>query len=265
MSTRAPESRFAHLGEFGRAPRPESVLWPATVFVVLTASWEAAVLLFEVPSYVLPRPSEILLALSANYATILDELRTTLYAFAIAFGLTVVTGYLLALVMYQWKAAEVTLYPYVITARAVPIVSLIPIFIIWFGFGFEPIVVISYLISFFAMVVNSLAGFKSTEDEVVDMLRSFSADRRDLFWNVYVYSSLPSVFAGIKICVILTFTGVIVGEFLVGSGGIGHLVLEYNTTLATAEMFAGILVVSATQLALFGTVVAIERRIIAWT
>lgn len=264
MSTRKSESMLAHLGGFSRIPQHANVLLPAAILLVLLSVWEVAVPLFDIPTYVLPQPSAILLALVNSHSIIFAELQTTLLAFSYAFVLTVVTGYLLALVMYQWTVAEMVLYPYVITARAIPIVALIPIFIIWFGFGFKPIIVISYLISFFAMVVNSLVGFKSTDNEVIEMLKSFSANRREMFRNVYVYSSLPSVFAGIKICVILTFTGVIVGEFLIGSGGIGHLILEYNTTLATAEMFAGVLIISVTQLLLFGTVVAIERTVVTW-
>lgn len=241
-----------------------NVVWPAGVLVGIMIGWELGVWLLDVPSYVLPAPSAILVAFTTNYLVILGELRITLTAFAVAFGLTVVTGYVFAVCMYEWKTLETTFYPYVIAARAVPIVSLIPIFIIWFGFGFRSIVIISYLISLFAMVVNSLAGFKSTDPEVIEMLNSFSATRWDLFREIHVYASLPLVLAGTKICVILAFTGVIVGEFLIGTEGIGFLILEYNSGFATEAMFAGILTISVTQLALFGVVVLLERRLVTW-
>lgn len=244
--------------------RYDRVLWPGAVLLTVLTAWELAVPFLEIPAYVLPRPSEILLALAGSYPTIIGALKPTMLAFSIAFLSTIVTGYLLALAMYQWKVVETTLYPYVITARAVPIVALLPIFIIWFGFGFNSIVVISYLISFFAMVVNSLSGFKSTDDELVDMLRSFSANRWELFREIYIYSSLPQVFAGVKICVILSFTGVIVGEFLIGTEGLGYLIIEYRNAWATAKMFAGILAISLTQLLLFAAVVMIERTVVTW-
>lgn len=240
------------------------VAWPVGVLFVLVTAWEIGVRAAEIPSYVLPPPSAVILALAENHPTIWAELTVSLSAFFIAFGLTVVTGYLLALVMYQWEVLEMIVYPYVITARAIPIVALIPIFIIWFGFGFASIVAISYLISVFAMVVNSLAGFKSTDEEVIEMLHSFSATNWDLFRHVHLYASLPLVLAGMKICVILTFTGVIVGEFLIGGGGIGFLILEYRNGLATAKMFAGILTVSAVQLLLFGGVVFAEKAFVRW-
>lgn len=240
------------------------VVLPGVVFVGVLLAWQFLVPAAGIAPYVLPTPTAILAALVTEWGTIVDAMSFSLRAFATSFVLTVVTGYLLALAMAEWRVLETTLYPYVVVARAIPVVTLLPIFILWLGFGLSSIVLVSYLIGFFPMVVNALAGFKSTDEELVEMLRSFSASRWQVFRNVYLYGSLPSVFAGIKIAVVLTFTGVIVGEFLVGSQGIGYLVLSYNTNLATPEMFAGVVVVSVTQLVLFGAVVAVERLVVDW-
>ena len=249
----------------GRSESVRTLLPPSIVLVSLIGVWEIGVGILEVPAYVLPPPSAVVAALLSNHQIILGELLTTLSAFAIAFGLTVALGYLSAIAMYQWSILETTFYPYVIIARAIPIISLIPIFIIWFGFGFRSIVLISFLISFFAMVINSLAGFKSTDEALIEMLNSFSASRWDLFRHVYLYASLPLVLAGVKIAVILVFTGVIVGEFLIGTEGIGFLILEFNNTLSTDKMFAGILTIAITQLVLFASVVLLERCAVRWT
>lgn len=240
------------------------VVLPGLVFVVVLALWEVAVPAAGVESYILPTPTAIGEAFSREHATIVDQLGVTLEAFAVAFSLTVVFGYALAVLMSQWRVLETTLYPYVVVARSIPVITLLPIFIVWFGFGFQSIVTISFLISFFAMVVNSLSGFKSTDQEAVELIRSFSGSRWDVFRYVYFYAALPAVFAGIKICVILAFTGVIVGEFLIGTEGIGYLIIQYNNTYATAEMFAGIVAISVTQLLLFGAVVGLERWVVDW-
>lgn len=245
-------------------PVAKQALLPLSVFVLTIVLWEVMVPRADVPAFVLPTPSAIFEAFVESHEVIVEQLRITLKAFAIGVTLSVVTGYLMALAMAQSKVIETTFYPYVIVARSIPIVTLLPLFIIWFGFGFPTIVVISYLISFFAMVVNTLTGFKSTDDELLEMLESFTANRWQRYRHVYLYSSLPSVFAGIKICVILSFTGVIVGEFLAGSEGIGALILTYNQNLATAKMFAGIGAVSITQLLLFGSVAAVERLVVDW-
>ncbi|QSG01860.1 ABC transporter permease [Natranaeroarchaeum sulfidigenes] len=243
---------------------PSEVALPAAVFISILVFWELIVAAMAIPEFILPPPSAIAGAFVENYGTIAEQLLITLQAFGLGATLSIVSGYLMAVAMAQSSVLETTFYPYVIIARSIPVVALLPLFIVWFGFGFPTIVVISYLISFFAMVVNALSGFKSTDDELIEMLESFSANRREVFVHVYLYASLPAVFAGIKICVILSFTGVIVGEFLAGSQGIGHLILTYNNHMATAEMFAGIAAVSITQLVLFGSVTALERHIVDW-
>lgn len=238
---------------------------PLGLFAVLIFGWQIGVEVFSVSSLILPTPLAILRALVAAHGKILSQLMITFKEFAIGFSLTVVFGYLLSFLMFQWKVAEEMLYPYVIILRSIPVVTLLPIFIIWFGFGFKSIVAISFIISFFVMVVNSMAGFKSTDEELVSMLRSFSADERDLYRHVYLYASLPHVFSGLKVSVILAFTGAIVGEFLIGTKGIGSQILMYNTDFETAKMFASVLAISVTELSLFGVVVALERWIVDWT
>jgi NitT/TauT family transport system permease protein len=242
----------------------EEYVPPLLVLITFIVGWETVVTVSSISELILPKPTSILAALLTNSQIIITQLTVTLQAWILGFGLTVGSGYLLALSMAQSQLIERTVYPYVIVARSVPKIALLPLFIIWFGFGFPSIVAISFLISFFAMVVNTLAGFKSTDPALVEMLKSYTAGRKELFRNVYLYSSLPSVFAGIKICVILSFTGVIVGEFLIGSSGIGHLILSYNNNLETAKMFAGIGAISLTQLALFAAVTLVERRIVSW-
>lgn len=248
-----------------RQIRAPEVLLPAAVLVVVLVGWELAVPAMDVQAYILPRPSDIAAAFVDHHETILAELQVTLREFAIGFGLTLMSGYLLSLVMFEWKVMEITFFPYVIVIRSIPIVTLLPIFIVWFGFGMNTVITVSYLISFFPMVVNTLSGFQETDEQLVEMLESFSANRWQVYKNIYLYSSLPTVFAGIKISVILAFTGAIVGEFLIGNQGIGTLILEYNNGFGTtAAMFAAVFMVSISSLACFGAVVALERFVIDW-
>ncbi|MFB6199028.1 MAG: ABC transporter permease [Halobacteriaceae archaeon] len=195
----------------------------------------------------------------------IEELLITLAEFAIGFGTSAVTGYLLATLMFIWDDIERILYPYIIVYRTIPVIALLPICIIWFGFGLVSITVVSFLISFFPMVVNTLAGYKSTDDELIGMMKSFSASRKDLYLNLFRYSSLPMVFSGLKIAVVLAFTGAIVGEFLIGQRGIGYMALYYNNNFETEKMFAAIFTATIAQLSIFGAVAALERYYVDWT
>ncbi|MFB6085931.1 MAG: ABC transporter permease [Halodesulfurarchaeum sp.] len=243
---------------------PRDVLLPTAASVAILVAWEFLIPAFGIESYLLPTPSAIFLAFLEEYVHIFSAMRVTLVEFSIGFSATVVTGYLLALSMAYSATIEKTFYPYIIVIRSIPVVTLLPVFLIWFGFGFNSIVVISFLISFFPMVVNTLSGFKSTDVELVEMMQSFSANRREVFRHVYLYGSLPSVFAALKICIILAFTGAIVGEFLLGKSGIGALILQYNSSLETPAMFAGIFTVSATELLIFGAVHKLEEVLVNW-
>lgn len=257
--------RYFPVPEWQRS-RSSKVVLPAAVLIVVLSGWEFGAPAVGVEPFILPTPSAIGAAFLEHQGTILAELQVTLREFAIGFGLTLVSGYLLALVMFEWHVMELTFFPYVIVIRSIPIVTLLPIFIVWFGFGMNTVIVVSYLISFFPMVVNTLSGFQETDDELVEMLESFSATRWQVYKNVYFHSSLPTVFAGIKISVILAFTGAIVGEFLVGNQGIGALILEYNRGFGTtAAMFAAVFTISISELVCFGAVVLFERGILDWT
>lgn len=241
------------------------VIVPTVLFAVVLTVWQFLVPAMGMESYLLPTPSEIVAAFLVHREAILGALAVTLKEFGVGFGLTLVSEYVLALLMFESMTLEVAFYPYLIVVRSIPTVALVPLFIIWFGFGTRTVVIVTYLIGFFPMVVNSLSGFKSTDDELVQMLESFSANRLDVYRNVFLYSALPTVFAGIKICVVLAFTGAIVGEFLIASHGIGALILEYNTTFETSAMFASIFVVTATELLVYGAVIGIQRLVIDWT
>jgi NitT/TauT family transport system permease protein len=244
---------------------PRRRVLPLAMLVAVLVGWQLGIEAFDVSPLILPTPVAILEALVVAHEKILAQLLITFKEFALGFSLTVAFGYLLAFAMFQWTVAEELFYPYVIVARSIPVVTLLPVLIIWLGFGFKSIVAISFLISFFVMVVNSLVGFKSVDDELASMLESFSAGQRDLYRHVYLYGSLPHVFAGLKVAVILAFTGAIVGEFLIGTEGIGSQILVYNSQFDTAKMFASVLAISLTELSLFGIVVGLERWIVDWT
>lgn len=243
---------------------PRRRVLPVAMLIAVVVGWQAGIEAFDVSPLILPAPAAILEGLVVAHENILAHLLITFKEFALGFSLTLVFGYLLAFLMFQWTVAEELFYPYVIVARSIPVVTLLPVLIIWLGFGFRSIVAISFLISFFVMVVNSLAGFKSVDDELASMLESFSADQRDLYRHVYLYGSLPHVFAGLKVSVILAFTGAIVGEFLIGTEGIGSQILVYNSDFEIPKMFASVLAISLTELSLFGVVVGLERWIVDW-
>jgi NitT/TauT family transport system permease protein len=145
-----------------------------------------------------------------------------------------------------------------------PKVAIAPLFVIWFGFGLMPKVLIVFMLAFFPMLANGIAGFKSVPTDIMEFARSTGAGRVRTFWKVRLPHALPSIFTGLKVGAALAAIGAVVGEFVASDRGLGYLLLEYNGDLNTPMVFAVIVFLSTIGLVVYGLVVAAERFIIPW-
>ena len=146
-----------------------------------------------------------------------------------------------------------------------PIVAVYPLLMIWFGFGVWPRVIVAALITFFPMLVNAMVGLRSVEPAVLDVMRVLDASRAQVLWKVRLPSSLPYVFAALRISVPLSLIGAVVAEFLSGAGGMGQLILIANGDLATDELFAAVFVLAAAGIGMTAIVSYVEARVLGWT
>jgi NitT/TauT family transport system permease protein/putative hydroxymethylpyrimidine transport system permease protein len=136
--------------------------------------------------------------------------------------------------------------------------------IIWFGFDLGPKVAIIALICFFPITVNTLDGLRSVDPELIKMLRTLGADRRQILWRAEAPTALPFAFSGAKIAVAVAVIGAVFGEWAGSDEGLGHLMLGAQSQLLTARVFAAIVVLSAMAIGLFTLLAAIERRAVNW-
>ena len=148
--------------------------------------------------------------------------------------------------------------------QIVPKIAVAPLFIIWFGFGLMPKVLLVFLLSFFPIVVAAMTAFRSIEPEVLELARSTGAGRLRTFRMVQLPHALPALFGGLKVAAALAATAAVVAEFVASDRGLGYLLMEYNGNLDTRMSFAAIFVLSAMGLALYGAVELAERFAIPW-
>jgi NitT/TauT family transport system permease protein len=148
--------------------------------------------------------------------------------------------------------------------QIVPKIAIAPLFIIWFGFGFMPKLLLVFLLSFFPIVVSSIAGFKSVDPDVMDLARSTGAGAWRLFAKIRLPQALPDIFTGLKVGAALAATAAVVAEFVASNKGLGYLLLEYNGNLETPMVFAVIIVLSLIGLAIYYAVEFLERITIPW-
>jgi NitT/TauT family transport system permease protein len=226
--------------------------------------WEAAVHLLGLPEYILPAPTRILIDGFSRWRALGDAALYTVQPMLLGYVLAVVLGVLIALTISASTLARQTIYPLLVFLQIVPKIAVAPLFIIWFGFGLTPKVLLVFLLSFFPVVVSSMQGFAALESEVGELLRSSGASRARAFVMVQLPAALPSMFAGFKVAAALAATAAVVAEFVASDKGLGYLLLEYNGNLDTSLCFAAIFVLTALGLGLYGAVELGERIAIPW-
>jgi NitT/TauT family transport system permease protein len=233
-------------------------------FVLLFVVWEVSVRVLGVPAYVLPPPSKIFADLATRWGRVAQNTWVTAREIVAGYLLAVVVSIPLALTIAYSRFLEKTVYPVIVFFQIVPKIAIAPLFIIWFGFGFIPKLLLVFLLSFFPIVVSSIAGFKSVDPEIMDLARSTGASSWLMFRKIRFPHALPSVFTGLKVAAALSATAAVVAEFVASDKGLGYLLLEFNGDLNTSMVFATIIVLSIVGLIVYYAVEVLERLVIPW-
>lgn len=242
------------------------------LLVVLILAWEALVRYFEVPFYLVPAPSGVLNALKEGFTEGLTSrvgfylhtyytLGEALAGFVIGSGSGIILGTLIA----QSRFAGKVFLPYIVAFQSLPKVALAPLLIVWFGVGMTSKIVIVAMLTFFPLLVNSIAGFESVDRDVLEMMRSLRATRWQIFLKVRFPSALPFIFAGLSMAIVYSLIGAIVGEFIGGRYGLGILITQMSSNMNMQGVFAVFVVLSLIGIALYLIMRCIERRVVFWT
>ena len=232
------------------------------LFVLLAMGvWEILVRTLHVADYILPPPSQILSRIITARQTLLGHAWVTLQEALLGFVLGATAGTLFAIAMARSQVVERMLYPLVVSSQTFPKEALAPVFLMWFGFGILPKVIIAGLISFFPVVINTLRGLLSVDPLILDLMRALSASQGQVFLKVRLPNAIPYLFAALKICITLSVIGAVVGEFVGASAGLGHLIRLSNSELATDLMFAALIVLGMMGTLLFLIVEGLERKL----
>jgi ABC-type nitrate/sulfonate/bicarbonate transport system permease component len=243
---------------------------PALVFLVLLAAWEAAAQwdvlsdALDIRDFLIPAPSDVANSLWEDRSLLADNAWVTLKEVVLGFALATVVGIGFAFLVHLSATARRAIYPLLVASQTVPIVAIAPILIVWFGFGIGPKLGIIALVCFFPITVNTIDGLRSVDPDVLKMMRTLGASRRQLLLRAEAPAALPYAFSGAKVAVAVAVIGAVFGELAAGNEGLGHLINSANAQLLTARVFAAITVLSAIAIGLFGLLSLLERRLIPW-
>jgi ABC-type nitrate/sulfonate/bicarbonate transport system permease component len=232
---------------------------PALFLVALLFFWEGAVRWLAIPRWLLPAPMAIL-GRFLKLQTLWLHTGLTIMEAASGFAASAVLGISLSAGIVHSRFLERGVFPYVVVSNAIPIIAIIPLLTIWFGFGYAPKIMIAAIISFFPIVTNTTRGLKSADARVLDFMRSINATRWQVFTKVQFPTALPFIFAAFRIASSLSIVGAVVAEFYGSDRGLGYLVITSATQLQTDLLFVAIAVLAALGIGCFSLFGFIERR-----
>jgi NitT/TauT family transport system permease protein len=250
-----------------RAKRRERIThWLVTSVVLLSvlALWEGAVRVMDLSALVLPGPLRVLASLWENLRDgfFLVHIRTTVTEILLGFVAGSALGVTLGAILFHFPTGERVIRPYIVASQALPKLALAPIFVLWFGFGLTPKILITALIVFFPLFENTLAGLASPTWEERELLRALRASRWQTFWRLRLPAALPFLFAGLRVAAILSVVGATVSEYVGANRGLGALIIAAQGTLDTALMFAVFVLLTLIGLALYAAVTLVERLVL---
>jgi len=240
------------------------ILAPLLLLCVLLSLWEVLVRAFHVQFFILPSPSQIVVAFIDNFALLSWHGAITFCEILLGLLLGAFGGFLLAIAVFYSPLLDKALYPLIIGSQMIPVFAIAPILIVWMGYGLWPKVTVAALISFFPLVVNVSDGLRQPTEQAVDLFRSLGASRSQIFWKLRLPASLPTVFSGLKVSGTLAVVGATIGEWVGSHQGLGYLMLQSNARLRMSLVFAAILMLAILGLLLFGALRIIERRVVHW-
>lgn len=240
-------------------------LWPpAVLFLILLFFWEGYVRLAPVDPLTLPAPSRIFSASLAKSAEFSLHLQPTLSETAIGFAFSVATGLITAVLLDFTPLLQRALYPLLVASQAIPIVAIAPLFVLWFGFGLLPKVLIVALVCFFPITVATYDGLRGTDPELIKLYRTFGAKTWSLFWRIRLPSALPSFFSGLRIAATYAVVGAIFSEYMGAFTGLGVFLQDAQHSFRTDLVFGIVIVTALLSIALFLAVHLVERLCLPW-
>jgi NitT/TauT family transport system permease protein len=241
-------------------------LAPAAAFTALIVVWEGACRLFHIPSFLLPSPSAIVAAgFEITPAQWLTNISATLRVALMGYVVAIAVSIPLAVALANSRFLSRTLYPILVIIQSTPIVAVAPIIVVTLGASDLPRVVITFLITFFPIVVSTVTGLMATPEELIELSRSLRAGRTREMLHIRLPFAVPYIFSALKISITLAIIGAVVAEFVAAEHGLGFFIMFSTSFFKIPQAFAGLAVLVALSLILFRLCTLAQRWFVPWS
>jgi NitT/TauT family transport system permease protein len=239
-------------------------LSPWLFTICLFVLWEGACRVFKVNPIVLPAPLVIFRAIVQYWQVLARHSLVTLWTTMAGFGLALIFGIVLGLIIGWSRAIYRGLYPVLIGFNSIPKVAVVPILVVWFGIGEIPAILTAFLISFFPIAVNVATGLVTMEPELEDVLRALGARKIDIMLKVGIPRTQPYLFASLKVAITLAFIGTVLSEAIAANAGLGALMAQAGSNFQMPIVFAGLVLLAAEGIAMYAVFAYVEVRWAPW-
>jgi NitT/TauT family transport system permease protein len=239
-------------------------LTPLVGIVAFLLAWQLFVIIWKVPPYLLPTPTAIAQTFFIELPDLLRHGWVTVYEMIAGYALAVAVAIPLAIAITSSRRFNELVMPTMLFFQIVPKVAIAPLFLVWFGVGATPKILVAFLISFFPIVIDAAVGLRSMSPEMGDLAKSMGATRWQVFAQFRLPTSLPYLFSGLKVAATLAIAGTVVGEFVGADKGLGYLLLVTNSNMQTSLMFATIVALTIIGLVFYYLVELLESFLIPW-
>ncbi|HZJ82686.1 MAG TPA: ABC transporter permease [Clostridia bacterium] len=235
-------------------------LLPASILIL----WELCVKIFSIPLYLLPSPSQTIMALFSNLQVIFPHMLLSLWEAFLGLVIAGLLAIMLGVPMDIWPSFRKAVYPLMVVSQSIPTIVLAPLFMIYFGFGIAPKVITVVLMCFFPIAVSLVDGFSQVSPKIIDLLRTMGANKVDVYRIAKLPGAAPYFFSGLRVAATYSIMGAVVGEWLGGSGGLGFYMIRVKNAYMLDKVFAVVLLVIILSLAMNGCVRLLEYILTPW-
>jgi NitT/TauT family transport system permease protein len=238
-----------------RFERIVQIVAPLTIGVLALGLWEAIVVIYAIPHYILPGPRLVVSSLISDWGTLFPSLLVTLQITFMALGVATVGGVALAILFTTSKWIEVSFFPFAVILQVTPIISIAPLILIYVDNVYLALLICAWIVAFFPILSNTTLGLNSADHNLVDLFELYGASRWQTLWHLRLPSAMPYFLGGLKIAGGLSLIGAIVAEFVAGTAGTGsglaYRILEAGYRLNIPRMFAAVIMISITGIVIF--------------
>lgn len=241
-------------------------LAPALTLIGAVLAWQAACVVFSIPGFVLPKPTEIVsAAYEVPFVTWMVNVGATLQIVLAGFCISFAVAIPLAMLLVNSRLLSNTVVPLLVVIQSTPIVAIAPILVVSLGAGVLPRVVITCLITFFPLVIATATGLRSAPAELIELSESLKAPRFRQYTQIRLPYAIPHVLGAAKVAVTLAVIGAVVAEFVAADKGLGYMILNYTAVFKLGRAFCALLILLCISLTLYQIVALVERMFFSWS